>query len=209
MQWLNYHHLYYFWVVARRGSVARAGTELHLSQSAISTQIHQLEGALGVKLFARAGRRLVLTDAGKMVHASAGEIFAKGRELVAALRGGATAWPLQLVVGMSAALPQGLVGTLLKPILEREPPVRLVCRYEPAIERLLAAQRWPGAGREQAHRPVRHQPARWPPARREVPGRLPASARRQAVPDAGRARGRPPRPGGLARRRAGEAARGR
>jgi LysR family transcriptional regulator, transcriptional activator of nhaA len=139
MQWLNYHHLYYFSVVARRGTVARASAELRLSQSAISTQIHQLETALGVKLFVRAGHRLILTDAGETVLGYAEEIFAKGRELVSRVTSGSDSWPTHLVVGVTDALPRPLVTTLLKPLLAHEPPVRLVCRYDSAVERLIAA----------------------------------------------------------------------
>src|SRR4051812_47716762 len=63
--WLNYHHLLYFWTVARSGTIAAASKELHLSQPTISTQLKTLEDSLGVKLFARQGRRLVLTELGR------------------------------------------------------------------------------------------------------------------------------------------------
>jgi len=67
MDWLNYHHLLYFWVVAREGSVTRASEQLHLSQPTISAQIRSLGESLGQKLFARSGRNLVMTETGKMV----------------------------------------------------------------------------------------------------------------------------------------------
>src|SRR5436853_3245660 len=67
MEWLNYHHLLYFWVVACHGSVTRAAAELRLAQPTVSTQLRTLEAVLGEKLFARTGRRLVLTDVGRLV----------------------------------------------------------------------------------------------------------------------------------------------
>src|SRR5512138_3037363 len=65
MEWLNYHHLLYFWTVARAGTIARAGQELRLSQPTISNQLKVLEASLGHKLFERQGRRLALTDVGR------------------------------------------------------------------------------------------------------------------------------------------------
>jgi LysR family transcriptional activator of nhaA len=68
MEWLNYHHLLYFWMVAKKGSIARACEELRLAQPTISGQLRALEESLGEKLFARQGRRLVLTDSGQVVY---------------------------------------------------------------------------------------------------------------------------------------------
>ncbi len=65
MEWLNYHHLLYFWTVAKEGSVTRASRKLRLSHSTVSGQVHQLEEALGVQLFRRVGRGLELTDRGR------------------------------------------------------------------------------------------------------------------------------------------------
>jgi len=65
MEWLNYHHLLYFWVVAREGSVTRAAAELRLGQPTVSAQIRTLEATLGEKLFIRVGRNLALTDASR------------------------------------------------------------------------------------------------------------------------------------------------
>jgi LysR family transcriptional regulator, transcriptional activator of nhaA len=66
MEWLNYHHLLYFWVVAKDGSIAAASKRLRLAPPTISGQIHSLEEVLGVKLFMHSGRKLVLTDAGRV-----------------------------------------------------------------------------------------------------------------------------------------------
>ncbi|HZY05282.1 MAG TPA: LysR family transcriptional regulator, partial [Anaeromyxobacteraceae bacterium] len=87
MEWLNYHHLYYFWTVARAGSIARASEELRLSQPTISNQLKTLEEALGHKLFERQGRRLVLTDVGRTALRYADDIFRTGRELQQSLKG--------------------------------------------------------------------------------------------------------------------------
>src|SRR6187401_2477741 len=87
MDWLNYHHLLYFWTVAREGSVSRACEQLGLAQPTISGQVRELENSLGSKLLQRAGRGLVLTDAGKVVFAYADEIFKLGHELQNAVKG--------------------------------------------------------------------------------------------------------------------------
>ena len=68
VEWVNYHHLLYFWLVAREGSLARASDELRLAQSTVSKQIHQLEDVLGHPLFVKSGRRLVLTESGRIVY---------------------------------------------------------------------------------------------------------------------------------------------
>ncbi|MGB5040272.1 MAG: LysR family transcriptional regulator, partial [Nitrospira sp.] len=82
MEWLNYHHLLYFWAVAKNGSVSRACEELRLAQPTISGQIRALEGVLGEKLFARSGRHLVMTEMGRVVFRYAEDIFSLGRDLI-------------------------------------------------------------------------------------------------------------------------------
>nr|HPH69239.1 LysR family transcriptional regulator [Kofleriaceae bacterium] len=84
---LNYHHLRYFWIVAREGSLVRAGKVLRLSHPTLSAQIHALEDALEEKLFAKQGRSLVLTELGQVVYRYAEEIFALGREMTDAVKG--------------------------------------------------------------------------------------------------------------------------
>ena len=86
MEWLNYHHLLYFWTVAREGTIARASQELRLAQPTISGQIRVLEEHLGEKLFQRSGRNLVLTDIGRVVYRYADDIFGLGRELMDTLK---------------------------------------------------------------------------------------------------------------------------
>lgn len=138
MEWLNYHHLLYFWVVAKEGSIARASAELRLAQPTISGQLRQLEQALGDKLFARQGRGLALTELGRVVFRYADEIFALGRELLDAVRGRATDRPLRLVVGVVDVLPKTIVRLLLEPARKLEQPVRLVCREDHPLEGFLA-----------------------------------------------------------------------
>lgn len=137
MEWLNYHHLLYFYTVARTGSVARAAAELRLAQPTISGQIRQLEAVLEERLFQRAGRGLVLTDLGRMVFGYAEEIFGLGRELLDVVKGRPGGRPLRLVVGIADVVPKIIAWRLLQPALGMPEPVRLVCR-EGKSERLLA-----------------------------------------------------------------------
>ncbi len=127
MEWLNYHHLLYFWLTAKTGGVTEASEELHLSQSTVSAQIRALERALDEKLFRRHGRRLVPTDVGRIVFRYADEIFALGRELVDAVKDRPTGRPLRLNVGVADVLPKLVAHRLLAPALALDTPVRLVC----------------------------------------------------------------------------------
>src|SRR5690242_13610370 len=86
MEWVNYHHLLYFWVVAREGGLVPAGRVLRLSHPTLSAQIHALEDRLGEKLFTRVGRRLQLTEAGKLVYGYAEDIFSLGSEMLDAVK---------------------------------------------------------------------------------------------------------------------------
>lgn len=138
MDWLNYHHLLYFWAVVRDGSIARAGERLHLSQPTISTQLRKLERAVGDKLFQKVGRKLQLTDTGRMVYRYADEIFSIGKELSDALRGRVGDRPLRFTVGVSDVLPKLIVHRLLQPAFKLPEPVQLNCR-EGKPDELLAA----------------------------------------------------------------------
>ena len=138
MEWLNYHHLLYFWAVARYGSVARASAELRLSQPTISGQVKRLEDVLGHKLFDRAGRNLVLTNVGRSVFRYADEIFALGQDLMGMLKGRPSPRPLRLTVGVSDALPKVLVQKLLQPAFELDKAIHLVCREDRAVEDFLS-----------------------------------------------------------------------
>ena len=106
MDWLNYHHLLYFWTVAREGGVSRAAEKLRLSQPTISAQLRLLEDSFGEQLFTRQGRSLVLTEVGQVVFRYADEIFSLGRELTETLRGRPAGRPLQLTVGIANVVPE-------------------------------------------------------------------------------------------------------
>lgn len=135
--WLNYHHLLYFWVVAREGGLVAAGRVLRLSHPTLSAQVHALEDQLGEKLFARVGRRLVLTEMGHVVYRYAEEIFALGREMVETVQGRSSGQQPALSVGVVDALPKLVVRRLLEPAFSLAEPVRLVCR-ESSFDKLLA-----------------------------------------------------------------------
>jgi LysR family transcriptional activator of nhaA len=135
---LNYHHLLYFWMVAREGSVARASTQLRLAQPTLSGQIHALEDALSEKLLERAGRGLRMTEMGRVVFQYADEIFALGRELTESVKGQPTGRPLRLAVGVADAVPKLVAYRLIEPALGLPQPVRLVV-HEQSTEKLLAA----------------------------------------------------------------------
>ncbi len=137
MEWLNYHHLLYFWTVVREGGVSRAAEKLRLAQPTVSAQVKLLEETLGQPLFDRQGRRLVLTDTGRVVYRYADEIFGIGREMMETLKGRAPGRPLQLTVGVANAVPKLIVHRLLQPALSGEQEVHLVCR-EDSTEALLA-----------------------------------------------------------------------
>lgn len=136
MEWLNYHHLFYFWTTARRGSVSAAAAELRLAQPTVSGQLRTLETNLGEDLFRREGGRMVLTDTGRIVFRYADEIFGIGRELLEAIKGRPTGRPVRLHVGISDVVPKLIAFRLLEPALKMPHPVRIVCR-EDRYDRLL------------------------------------------------------------------------
>jgi LysR family transcriptional activator of nhaA len=138
MERLNYHHLLYFWTVAREGTVARAAETLRLAQPTLSGQIHALEGALNERLFERAGRGLRLTEMGRTVFRYADEIFALGRELAESVKGQPTGRTMRLTVGVADGMPKLVAYRLIEPALSLSQPVRLVV-HEQSTERLLAA----------------------------------------------------------------------
>jgi LysR family transcriptional regulator, transcriptional activator of nhaA len=137
MEWLNYHHLRYFWTVAKEGSLARAAAKLHVSQPSISEQIRELESALGEKLFRREGRNNKLTDAGQIVFGFAEEIFALGREMMNAVKQRPGAKMLRLYVGVVDSFPKLVTNEILKPVFSLPQTVHVICR-EGKMEDLLA-----------------------------------------------------------------------
>ncbi|MCE9584182.1 MAG: transcriptional activator NhaR [Planctomycetes bacterium] len=125
MDWINYHHLQYFWLTAREGSLGRAAATLHRTQATLSGQIRTLERDLGVKLFQKAGRQLAMTDQGRVAFRYADEIFGTGRELLEALRGRAPDAALEFSVGVADSIPKLVAYRMLAPVLAMKEPVRL------------------------------------------------------------------------------------
>lgn len=119
MSRLNYHHLHYFWAVAKEGNLTRAALQLHVSQSALSTQIKQLEDQLGQALFTRQGRVLQLTEAGRVALTYADTIFETGNELTALLRDGQRLTRQVLRIGGVATLSRNFQENFVKPLLKR------------------------------------------------------------------------------------------
>jgi LysR family transcriptional activator of nhaA len=137
MNWLNYHHLLYFWTVAREGSIARACRQLHLTEPTISSQLRALARSLDAKLFDRVGRNLVLTETGRIVFRYADDIFSLGRELQDTLRGRPPGRPLRLLVGIAETLPELIAYRLLEPALHLPESLQIICE-QGKPEQLLA-----------------------------------------------------------------------
>jgi LysR family transcriptional activator of nhaA len=132
---LNFHHLHYFWAVAKEGNLTRAATRLHVSQSALSAQIRQLEEQLGQPLFSRVGRGLQLTESGQLALGYAESIFAAGAELTALLREGRRDERQVLRIGAVATLSRNFQENLLRPLLQRA-DVELVLQSGPLADLL-------------------------------------------------------------------------
>jgi LysR family transcriptional activator of nhaA len=137
MDRLNYHHLLYFWLVAREGSVSKAAQRLRLAQPTLSGQIRTLESVLDERLFEKVGRRLRLTETGRMVFAYADEIFSLGEELIDMIKRGSRNRPLRLTIGLSDVVTKPAAHRLIRPLLDAPDPVRVVVR-EDSPEKLLA-----------------------------------------------------------------------
>jgi LysR family transcriptional activator of nhaA len=143
---MNYRHLQYFWVTARAGGVMRAGAQLNTTPQTLSGQIKLLEDRLGRKLFRKSGRKLELTDDGRVALRFADEIFHLGQELESALKGpagsagGAGAAPrtLEFRVGVADSVAKSIAYHLLEPALALAQPVRMLCS-EGKFDDLLAA----------------------------------------------------------------------
>ncbi|AWI78291.1 MAG: LysR family transcriptional regulator [Betaproteobacteria bacterium HGW-Betaproteobacteria-13] len=116
LEQLNFHHLFYFWRVARMGHLTRAAQELHTSQSALSAQIRQLEDRLGEALFEREGRRLVLTDTGQLVLYYAESIFGLSQEMLGRLQGRSEG-VIRLRVGSVATMSRNYQENWIRPLL--------------------------------------------------------------------------------------------
>ena len=128
MEWLNYHHLRYFWTVARKGGVRKAAEELHVSQPSISAQLRLLEESLGQKLFRRSGRNLVLTETGQLVLNYADEIFSAGRELMNAVKQRPGKHPVRVNIGLTDAFPKLIAFQILRAAFRFQAAVHMICR---------------------------------------------------------------------------------
>ncbi|WP_424363704.1 LysR family transcriptional regulator [Methylocystis parvus] len=134
---LNYQHLYYFWIVAKQGSITRASEKIGLSQPTISSQLSAFENAIGSQLFDKDGRRLTLTEAGRQVFGYAEQIFRLGEELSASIQDRRAADRRRLNVGVVNSIPKLVIYQLLKPAFRLDTPIRMNC-YEDKRDRLLA-----------------------------------------------------------------------
>jgi LysR family transcriptional regulator, transcriptional activator of nhaA len=137
MNWLNYHHLQYFWAVSQEGSVAKASEKLHVTPATISIQLRDLEKQLGVKLFRKAGRGLALTEMGTAVQSYANDIFATGQELLDMVHGRPGEGPILFRVGIKDVMPKLIAYQLLEPTLQTAQEIRVAC-HEGDVSRLIA-----------------------------------------------------------------------
>jgi len=128
MEWLNYHHLRYFWAVAKEGSLRKAAEKLRVSQPSISAQIQALQESLGEELFRRSGRSLALTETGELVYGFADEIFSLGEELLSSLKGMPGSRELKLNVGLADSVPKRVAHEILKPVFHYSTPIHVTCR---------------------------------------------------------------------------------
>jgi LysR family transcriptional activator of nhaA len=128
MDQLNLRHLYYFWVISREGSIARASDVLELAPQTLSGQLATFETSVGGRLFLRERRKLILTDLGRLTLGYADDIFALTGELTETLRAGSSERPLALSAGISASIHKLIVYYLLQPAMAIERPVQLECQ---------------------------------------------------------------------------------
>ena len=137
MRHLNYSHLQYFWTVAREGSVAQAAEALNITPQTISGQLKLLDEAVGQPLFNRVGRRLVLSEMGRVVFEYAEEIFTVGAELASIVRGQQQSGPSSLTVGIVSSMPKLIAERIIAPAIMAEDAVRVRC-HEASLEQLLS-----------------------------------------------------------------------
>jgi len=138
MKWLNYQHLYYFWNVAKLGTVTEAAQHLRLAQPTLSAQIRILEQQVEAKLFERDGRRLLLTSAGRIAFSYAEQIFALGGDLVEQLEEGHYRFTDTLRVGVSDIIPKMLAYKILDPLYSLTNPPKIICLENTAANLLTA-----------------------------------------------------------------------
>ncbi|MEW9799410.1 LysR family transcriptional regulator [Alteromonas sp. CYL-A6] len=128
MHHLNYHHLYYFYITAREGSVVRAARFLHVTSQTVSGQLSQFERNLGYPLFDRIGKRLHLNSKGKQVFHHAEDIFQKGHELAKLLQSDSQDMADEFVIGLTDAIPKVLAFDFLSEVIRYSPQTRFIFR---------------------------------------------------------------------------------
>jgi LysR family transcriptional activator of nhaA len=135
---VNFKHLHYFWIAAHAGGIARAGEQLHISPQTLSGQIKLLEEALDKKLFRKSGRKIELTDAGRLALDYADEIFSLGSELESAVRReNESGAQTRFRVGIADSVPKAIAYRLLEPALNAPVSLRMIC-HEGKLHALLA-----------------------------------------------------------------------
>lgn len=134
---INYKHLYYFWHVAKQGSIIKASQSLNITPQTISGQISLLEDRLGHQLFLRVGRNLALSETGHIALRYAEEIFGLGKELNDVLRGAAVSGSREFIVSAASALPKTIVHKIIEPCLALAPNLQLRCKEGP-VQSILA-----------------------------------------------------------------------
>lgn len=113
MQWLNYHHLFYFKMIANEGGIARAAEKLRIGQPTLSSQLKQLEDMIGRPLFERRNRKLILTEAGKAALDYASEIFKLGDEMMEVLKDRTPEDQPHLQIGALDSVPKKVILSLV------------------------------------------------------------------------------------------------
>lgn len=136
MYTLNYSHLYYFWRIAKLGTVTEAAATLRLSQPTLSAQLKSLEDGLGVKLFTRVGRSLVLSDHGKITLEYAETIFTVGEKLLDRISGSQAGYRQKLEIGIADVVPKLLSFRLLEPLFEESRNLIVNCHERRPVELL-------------------------------------------------------------------------
>lgn len=191
-EFLNYHHLRYFWAVAKEGSLRGASEKLRVSQPSICTQIQQLEAALGEDLFRPSGRTLVLTEFGQLIYGYAEEIFTLGSEVLNAAKQAPMSRSLRLHAGVVDSFPKLMTFDILRPVFEHDPPIQLTCHEGKLLDLIaqLATHRLdvvlsdepapPGSGKVFNHLVVRTDVTfcAMPDLARRMPGKFPHNLHR-------------------------------
>lgn len=133
---LNLKHLRYFWAVATHGTIVQAAEALFITPQTISGQLKELEAQIGSELFRKEGRKLVLTETGRLVFSYADEMFRLGAELQDVLSGRTEGTTITLKVGVAMVVPKLLAYRVLEPVLLMQDPVKLICHEAPLVDLL-------------------------------------------------------------------------